>query len=307
MSDTDRQSPTALVEGVLYVVATPIGHLGDVSQRALSVLREVDLVLAEDTRRSRRLLAHFGIDTPLRACHEHNEARSIPGILRRLAHGEQLALISDAGTPALSDPGQRLVCAVLERGFRLVPVPGASALTCALSVAGLPAERFVFEGFLPAKAEARRERLRALGTETRTVVFFEAPHRIVAMLTDLVAHFGSQRRATMGRELTKVFESVVGGSLGDLLDRLRGAPQEQRGEFVVVVQGSTQDTNAGSNVTDEAMLRGLLEELPLKQAVRLAAKISRRPRNQLYRQALEIARPPGWPPPDPPRDREGDR
>src|SRR5690606_36802588 len=202
--------------GTLHVVATPIGHLADLSPRALETLRAVAAVCAEDTRHTRQLLAHFGIERPLLALHEHNEAEVADRLVARLAAGDSLALVSDAGTPLVSDPGFRLVRAAREAGIRVSPVPGPSAIVAALSVAGLPSDRFSFEGFLPAKSGARRERLAALAADARTLVFYESSHRIVESLADFRTVFGDGRRAVLARELTKLFETVLDGTLGDL-------------------------------------------------------------------------------------------
>ena len=225
-------------EAGLYVVATPIGNLQDISLRALRVLGEVDCIAAEDTRHSARLLQHYDLRTPLVALHEHNEERATPALLARIAAGESVALVSDAGTPLISDPGYRLVVAAREQGLPVFVVPGPSAVTAALSVAGLPSDRFVFEGFLPAKAAARRNRLQQLAGETRTLVLFESSHRIEAAVADLAAVFGAQRRAVLCRELTKQFETVHGDELGRLGEWLAADPNQRKGEFVVLVAGA---------------------------------------------------------------------
>jgi 16S rRNA (cytidine1402-2'-O)-methyltransferase len=275
-------------KGVLYVVATPIGNLQDISARAIATLKGVSRIAAEDTRHSARLLSHFGINTPMVALHEHNEREITPQLLDRLAAGDDLALISDAGTPLISDPGFCLVRAVRAAGFRLVPVPGPAACIAALSVAGLPADHFVFEGFLPARAAARRRRLEELGRERRTLVFHESSHRIVGCVADMADILGGDRTAVVARELTKRFETIESGALGALLDWLQADPDQQKGEFVVLVQGCPA---AGDDALDESarqVLAVLVAELPLKQAASLAAKITGLARNELYAHALEI-------------------
>jgi 16S rRNA (cytidine1402-2'-O)-methyltransferase len=268
--------------GTLYVVATPIGHLDDCSPRAQAVLKRVAVVAAEDTRHSAALFARFGIETRRLALHEHNEREATERVLERLARGEDVALISDAGTPLISDPGYRVVGAARAAGYAVSPVPGPSALIAALSVAGLPTDRFVFEGFLPAKPGARRERLDALVAEPRTLVFYEAKHRIVETLADLAAVFGGQRRAVLARELTKVHETVLDGTLEALHARVTADADQQLGEFVLVVAGSDTDEEARVLAAGERVLRLLLPELAPSRAVKLAAAISGAPRNALY-------------------------
>jgi 16S rRNA (cytidine1402-2'-O)-methyltransferase len=275
-------------KGVLYVVATPIGNLQDISERAIATLKGVSRIAAEDTRHSARLLSHFGINTPMVALHEHNEREITPQLLDRLAAGDDLALISDAGTPLISDPGFCLVRAARTAGFRLVPVPGPAACIAALSVAGLPADHFVFEGFLPGRAAARRRRLEELARERRTLVFHESSHRIIECIADMAEILGGDRPAVVARELTKMFETIESGALGALLDWLQADSDQQKGEFVVLVQGCPA---AGDGVLDESarqVLAVLVAELPLKQAASLAAKITGLARNELYAQALEM-------------------
>ena len=224
--------------GILYVVATPIGNLDDISARALQVLRDVDVIACEDTRHSARLLQHFGIATKTIACHDHNEANASTGIVKLLQKGQTVALISDAGTPLISDPGYVLLRAVHRAGLKVCPVPGASALIAALSVAGLATNHFVFEGFLPAKPAARRERLKQLLDETRTLVFYESSHRIVASLADLTALFGAEREVTMAREISKKFETIHAADLAQLQAFVSSDDNQQKGEFVLVVAGA---------------------------------------------------------------------
>ncbi|HET8763847.1 MAG TPA: 16S rRNA (cytidine(1402)-2'-O)-methyltransferase [Rhodanobacter sp.] len=272
---------SAVQPGCLWVVATPIGNRDDFSLRAIATLRAVAVIAAEDTRHSRPLLAHHGIDTPLVALHEYNEREAVAALVRRLAGGESVALISDAGTPLVSDPGFRLVRAARAAGIRCAPVPGACAAISALSVAGLPSDRFVFEGFLPPKSAARRARLMELAGESRTLIFYESSHRIAESLADLRDVFGGEREAVLARELTKVFETVLGEPLATLAARVAADPDQQRGECVILVAGRGEEADAklaeGRRVF--ALLR---EELPPAKAAKLAAAISGAPRKALY-------------------------
>mgnify|MGYP003148640899 FL=1 len=274
--------------GTLYVVATPIGNLEDISARALRVLSEVTLIAAEDTRHSSRLLQHFGITTPLAACHEHNERDEGGRFIRRLLAGDDVALISDAGTPLISDPGYHLVRQSRAVGVRVVPLPGACALIAALCAAGLPSDRFIFEGFLPAKQVARLARLEHLRDEPRTLIFYEAPHRILAALADLEAVFGPDRLAVLGRELTKTFETLKGLPLGELRAWVESDTNQQRGECVLVV-GGWQAPNEDDTVDANArrVLSLLLAELPVKRAAALASEITGVRKNLLYQLALQ--------------------
>lgn len=280
----------SITGGVLYVVATPIGHLGDMTPRAVAVLREVDVIAAEDTRHSAPLLRHFDIATPVLALHEHNEREQSVSLVGRLQRGERAALISDAGTPLLSDPGYHLVRAAHQAGVRVMPVPGACAAIAALSVAGLPTDRFTFEGFLPPKSTARRARLATLQGEPRTLIFYEAPHRIVETLDDMAELFGGAREAVLARELTKMYETLRKAPLAELVAWVRADADQQKGEMVVAVRGAEMQRDALSE--DAArVLRLLLAELPLKQAVALAAEISGERRNRLYEYAVALQRP----------------
>lgn len=274
--------------GSLYVVATPIGNLDDISARALRILREVALIAAEDTRHSVRLLQHFGIQTPLAACHEHNERDQGGRFLARLQAGEDVALISDAGTPLISDPGYHLVRQARAAGIAVVPVPGACALIAALSAAGLPSDRFIFEGFLPAKAAGRRARLEQVREEPRTLIFYEAPHRILECLQDMREVFGDDRPALLARELTKTFETLQGLPLAELCEWVAADSNQQRGECVVLVAG-WQAPEGEEAVSAEALrvLDLLLSEMPLRRAAALAAEITGVRKNVLYQVALE--------------------
>jgi 16S rRNA (cytidine1402-2'-O)-methyltransferase len=280
-------SPVQTV-GTLYVVATPIGNLDDISARAIRTLSEVALIAAEDTRHSARLLQHFGIATPLQACHEHNEREQGGRFIGRLLAGDDVALISDAGTPLISDPGYHLVRQARAAGVRVTPIPGACALVAALSAAGLPSDRFIFEGFLPAKAAARRARLELLSEEPRTLIFYEAPHRILECIEDMRLVFGAERLALLGRELTKTFETLKGLPLGELSAWVAADSNQQRGECVVLVAGWEQP--AGDALVSAEALRVLdllLADLPLKRAAALAAEITGVRKNLLYQVALE--------------------
>ncbi len=274
--------------GTLYVVATPIGNLDDISARALRVLREVALIAAEDTRHSQRLLQHFGIGTPLAACHEHNERDQGGRFIGRLLAGEDVALISDAGTPLISDPGFHLVRSARAAGIAVVPVPGACALIAALSAAGLPSDRFIFEGFLPAKAVGRRQRLEALREEPRTLLFYEAPHRLLESVEDMLAVFGPERPALLARELTKTFETLKGLPLAELREFIAADSNQQRGECVLLV-GGWQAPEGEEAISAESLrvLDLLLAEMPVKRAAALAAEITGVRKNLLYQAALE--------------------
>ena len=271
----------------LFVVATPIGNLQDMSPRALQVLKDVRLIAAEDTRHSARLMQHFGIDTPMTACHDHNERDKGERLVERLLAGDDVALISDAGTPLISDPGYHLVRQAREAGVRVSPVPGACALIAALSAAGMPSDRFAFEGFLPAKAHGRRQRLQALAAEDRTWMVYEAPHRLLECLQDMQQVLGGERRVLLARELTKTFETLRAAPLAELVKWVAGDSDQQRGECVLVVEGAPAPQ--ADEVGDEALrvLDLLLAELPLKRAAKLASEITGVRKNLLYQIALE--------------------
>ena len=282
--------------GVLYVVATPIGNLDDFSARACSVLREADTALAEDTRRTRVLFERYSIPTPIRAFHEHNERQETPRLVARLLDGECLALVSDAGTPLVSDPGYVLVRAARSHDVPVRCVPGPSAVIAALSICGLPTDRFTFEGFLPARRARRKRALEMLEKETRTMVFYEAPHRLEDSLSDFCAVFGGEREAAITRELTKRFESVATGPLARLLGDVCSRRIPARGEIVVVVRGSTS-AGADDDTTD-AMLRAILDEgVAVRRTAAIAARLTGRSRNALYRRALALAADPRGEPP----------
>ena len=270
----------------LYIVATPIGNLEDLSARAVRILSTVDLIVAEDTRTSRKLLMHYGITTPLSALHEHNEREQAPKLIEQLRAGKSIALISDAGTPLISDPGYHLVRAAHAADIIVVPVPGPCAAITALSVAGLPSDRFAFEGFPPAKSAARRAFFGRLAAELRTLIFYESPHRIIDSLADMLAEFGAAREAMVARELTKKFETLRAGSLGVLADWIARAETPRQGEFVVLVHGAEARTVAPALPDAERVLKLLMAELPTRQAVDLAVGVTGLPRNTLYKLAL---------------------
>ncbi len=278
--------------GKLWVVATPIGNLEDLAPRARRVLGDVDLIAAEDTRHSGHLLARLGLSVPMISLHEHNEEARVPGLVERIQHGQNVALVSDAGTPLLSDPGFRLVRACREAGLQVLPVPGPGAPLAALSVAGLPSDRFCFEGFLPASGAARRERLAALLAQPVTTICFESAHRISATAADLAA-LEPGREVFLAREMTKQFEEHFFGQTSTLPDWLAADPNRTRGEFVLVIAPHRPMQTAGGDPEleegVERVLGALVGELPLKQAVRLAARITGVARNRLYARALELA------------------
>ena len=285
---------TNLAAGRLYVVATPIGNLGDLSPRARAVLSDCALIASEDTRHTGVLLKHFGIQTPQLSLHDHNELDRASGIVERLRQGAAVALVSDAGTPAISDPGFELVRAVAAAGFEIIAIPGPCAAIAALSIGALPTDRFCFDGFLPARGAARRKRLQSLATEARTVVLYEAPHRVCETLEDCVEAFGEERSAVVSREITKMHETTYRGSLRELLARARSDPDFARGEIVLTLAGAPQTPPAegrgadGHGGTLDRVLKALLAELPLKQAARLAARITEVRDNEAYKRALHL-------------------
>ena len=273
-------------QGRLWVVATPIGNLDDISARAQSVLREADLIAAEDTRHSAALLRHCGVDTRTFALHEHNEREASDELVRRMLEGGQIALISDAGTPLVSDPGFRLVRAARAAGIPVSPVPGACAAIAALSVAGLPSDRFVFEGFLAPKAAARRARLSELATETRTLIFYESSHRVAETLADMAQVFGGARQAVLARELTKLFETVLDATLAELAQRVATDADQQRGEIALLVAGAAADADAARLVEGRRVFELLRKELPPSRAAKVASEITGASRKVLYQSDL---------------------
>ncbi|BCA80539.1 16S rRNA (cytidine(1402)-2'-O)-methyltransferase [Desulfuromonas sp. AOP6] len=273
--------------GVLYLVSTPIGNLEDITLRALRILKEVSLVAAEDTRHSRKLFSHYGISTPLTSCHQHNEAGKGEQLLATLLEGRSVALISDAGTPGIADPGYRLLCRCLEAGIEVVPIPGPSAVITALSVSGLPTDRFTFEGFLPAKKQARLAQLAALQQESRTLVFYEAPHRLLATLKDMAEVCGESRLAVVARELTKMHEELFRGTLAEALERFSSA--RVRGEIVVLLGPAPSIEEEPTETVQEALLRLHRETgLTRRQLVKRVAKDFGLPGDEVYRESLSL-------------------
>jgi 16S rRNA (cytidine1402-2'-O)-methyltransferase len=280
----------AAAAGTLYVVATPIGNLGDLSTRARAVLSSVDVIAAEDTRHTGQLLQICGIHAALTSLHEHNEARKSEELLARVQAGESIAIVSDAGTPLISDPGFHLIASARKRNLPVVAIPGPCAAIAALSVAGLPTDRFAFEGFLPAKAAARLARLERLATEERTMIFYEAPHRLAEVLRDMAKVLGGARQASVSRELTKRYETTYTGTLEQLRDAAARDGDMARGEIVVIVEGSSAPEETGSQVMrPDEVLRALLVDLPPSQAARIAARLTGAKRSELYEAAVRMS------------------
>ena len=273
---------------ILYVVSTPIGNLEDLTPRAVETLKKVDLIAAEDTRHSGRLMQHFAISTPMLAVHDHNERQRAQILVEKLSQGQSIALISDAGTPLISDPGYHLVSAVREAGYKVVPVVGACALIAALSVSGLATDRFSFYGFLPSKSSGRTQKLQQLAKVTHTQVFYESPHRIVAMVSDIVSVMGSHRQLVLARELTKTFETIYGGPAADVQAWLLADHNQQKGEFVVLIEGAEEEQLPDVGPEEERMLTLLLAELPIKKAAAITASITGHKKKALYDRALEL-------------------
>jgi len=276
------------MSGTLYVVATPIGNLEDLAPRARQTLATVDLIAAEDTRHTGRLLSHFGIKTRLLALHDHNEAEITEKLIADLARGTSIALVSDAGTPLVSDPGYRLVRTAHRAGITVSPIPGASALIAALSAAGLPTDKFCFEGFLPAKRKARGDALAGLASESRSMVFYESVHRVTDCISDLVSAFGPDRAAFVGRELTKMHEQCVHGTLADIAEQLDSGAIAGKGEFVIIVAGASE--TAISSIDIDRLLVELADHLPGKEAARIIARATGEKRNALYQRLLELTK-----------------
>ena len=273
--------------GILYVVATPIGNLGDMVPRAVETLQTVALIAAEDTRHSSRLLSHFDIKTPCIAYHDHSDEARVEQLVKRLLAGESIALISDAGTPLVSDPGYRLVRSARQAGVQVVPIPGACAMIAALSAAGLPSDRFAFEGFLPAKQVARCVQLQSLAADPRTLIFYEAPHRILETLQDMTQVFGPEREVVIAREISKTFETIKGDQVGALAAWVEGDSNQQRGEIVLLVHGAPKIESGAITQEQIHIMTVLLEELPVKQAAAIGAKLTGLKKNFLYDWALQ--------------------
>ena len=271
----------------LFVVATPIGHLDDISYRAINVLKSVQLIAAEDTRTSAQLLKHFGISTPLTACHDHNESNKIEHLIQRLLKGENMALISDAGTPLISDPGFKLVRAAQENNIQVIPVPGACAAIAALSAVGLPSDRFSFEGFLPSRQSQRISALQKLKDETQTMIIYEAPHRILECVKDMAEVFGAERPVGFAREITKTFETIKKMTLGELAAFVESDRNQQKGEIVLVIGGATEEKDMEQEKLDQLLTR-LLQDLSVKAASQLAADLTGIKKKVAYQRALEL-------------------
>lgn len=289
--DTDRgiaRETAGVNKATLYVVATPIGNLGDITLRALEVLKAADIIAAEDTRVTMRLLNRHGIAGKLVAVHEHNERRAAERVTGLLADGKTVALVSDAGTPGIADPGAQVVAVVRAAGYPVVPIPGANAAAAVLSASGLDASRFLFCGFLPARASERRRALADLAAQTALLVFYEAPHRVADSVADLCAAFGGERHIVIARELTKIHETLHRCRLDEAVAWLEADDNHRRGEFVLVVEGATAAEASSSAVDVEAVLKTLLAELPVKQAVALAVKLTGGNRNAIYKLALTL-------------------
>jgi 16S rRNA (cytidine1402-2'-O)-methyltransferase len=278
---------TASQPGQLYIVATPIGNLADISSRATEILQQVDLIAAEDTRHSKHLLQHYAINTKTISLHEHNEQQRSETLLQNLLAGESIALISDAGTPLISDPGYRFVSLVKQQGIDVVPIPGSCALIAAMSASGLASDRFAFEGFLPAKSSARKQVLETLKNDCHTLIFYESPRRLLDTLKDCVQTFGGERRACLARELTKMHETIETRALEQLVDWVAQDDNQQRGECVLLIEGAT-DTVSVDEQEMARVLAILLAELPVKQAAAMTASITGCSKNQAYQQALKL-------------------
>jgi len=273
--------------GTLYIVATPIGNLGDMSARAIKVLQAVAMIFAEDTRHSAKLMDAFDIKTKTRSFHEHNEGQVMGAIMELMSNGQDVALISDAGTPLISDPGFKLVKAVRNAGMTVSPVPGPCALTAALSAAGLPTNAFIFEGFLPVKQAGRLKALGLLKYERRTLIFYESPHRLLASIEDMSTVFGGERQLVIAHEITKLYEALVSGTFEEVLQQLIAEPNLQKGESVVLVAGcDASDALREDALSEDVLLDELLAVLPLKQAVKITAKVTGQSKNAIYERAL---------------------
>ncbi|HBV75175.1 MULTISPECIES: 16S rRNA (cytidine(1402)-2'-O)-methyltransferase [Vibrio] len=280
---------TALLElPALYIVPTPIGNLGDITQRSLDILHQVDLIAAEDTRHTGRLLSHFGIATKTYALHDHNEQQKAQVLVEKVLSGESIALVSDAGTPLISDPGYHLVTKCRQAGVKVVPLPGACAVITALSASGLPSDRFSFEGFFPAKSKGRKDKLLEIIKVERTCIFYESPHRITDSLADMLEILGPDREVVLARELTKTFETIHGAPLGELIEWIEQDSNRKRGEMVLLIHGYREDKKEDA-LPDDALrtLSILVKELPLKKAAALVAEIHNLKKNALYKWGLE--------------------
>ena len=274
--------------GELYLVATPIGDMTDIAPRALDILNTVDIVAVEDKRRSSRLFSHFGIKTPMISYHDHSEEKQVKKIIDELLCGKSVALISDAGTPLISDPGFKLVNAAKDKSIKVSPIPGPCALIAAISASGLPSNRFIFEGFLPAKSIARITKIQNISADSRTIIFYEAPHRILDAVIDMIKVIGPSRKIVLARELTKTYETFISGTLESVLQIIEKDLNQQKGEIVIVLAGADSLEKKAENQDSKRILSVLLEELPLKQAVSLGSKITGIQKNIFYKLALDL-------------------
>lgn len=284
------QENNSAQKGILYIVATPIGNLADISRRAVETLSSVDRVCAEDTRNTRKLLSHLGIKKPLVALHDHNERQKIDSVAKWLLEGDDIALVSDAGTPLISDPGYHLVKSLREMEFEIIPIPGACAIITALSAAGLATNKFCFEGFLPAKEVGRKQALLANYDSPYTQVYYESSHRIIHSIATMLAVFGGEKKVVLARELTKLYEQFFHGTLGELYDWLLADKMHQKGEFVIMLAATEVDKKDKDNFDSSVKqtLAILMEELPLKQAAKITAKLTGQSKNTLYKQGLKM-------------------
>jgi 16S rRNA (cytidine1402-2'-O)-methyltransferase len=274
--------------GELYLVATPIGDMTDIAPRALDILNIVDIVAVEDKRRSSRLFSHFGIKTPMISYHDHSEEKQVKKIIDELLCGKSVALISDAGTPLISDPGFKLVNAAKDKSIKVSPIPGPCALIAAISASGLPSNRFIFEGFLPAKSIARITKIQNISADSRTIIFYEAPHRILETLIDMIKVIGPSRKIVLARELTKTYETFISGTLKGVLEIIEKDLNQQKGEIVIVLAGADSSEKKIETQDSKRILSVLLQELPLKQAVSLGSKITGIQKNIFYKLALDL-------------------
>ena len=284
MSKTENQPSKS---GTLYIVPTPIGNLSDITERAISVLSKVNLIAAEDTRHTGRLLTHLSISTKMVSFHDHNEQSKAQFLIEKLESGLNVALVSDAGTPLISDPGYHLVHSCQKRGLSIVPLPGACALITALSASGLPSDRFSFEGFIPTKSKARKQKFAALQQATQTLIFYESTHRILDSLREMLEIFGPNRQVVIARELTKAFETIHGGPLDALIDWMCSDHHQQKGEFVVLVDGYKMPPTTQFPPEITHLLTQLAEELPLKKAAAIIAEVFQLKKNMLYKWGLD--------------------
>ena len=273
------------MNGSLYIVATPIGNLGDITQRAIDILKKVDLIAAEDSRRSRVLLDYFAISNDVVSYHEHNEEKQTSQLIEFLKNGKSIALISDAGTPLVSDPGYRLVSSAHDEGITVIPIPGSSAVVTGLSVSGLSCNKFIFEGYLPTRTISRKKYLKSLVSESRTLIFYEAPHRILESIEDMLTVFGSSRLVSITRELTKKHEQISRGTLSSIKLKIETGEIKNKGEFVILVEGNSENHIADSEIL--RINRILAEKVSSKDAIKMTAKITKKKKNDVYKLVMQ--------------------